>query len=248
VDSAPTTHAEAAPVPTPAFSSYPHPTRSPSPLTCALAAPQHSHRARTQGAPPSSAVVSSLFHDHCRVPAVSIAPVSSASTPATRDTPRFTPSPSIFHCSRSQGLHRVAEAPLPSTQCLLASPPPLKRPRAPSRGKQPPHAPDFPSPAPVRVQLLARACLRRRYATPAHTATLRCPCAGVMPTTASIVSSRTFPCPSQRPRTPDVVALVPPARFHRGVRRHHRWQPRRADQGWSSDLRRLSWIGRPCFK
>jgi hypothetical protein len=37
--------------------------------------------------------------------------------------------------------------------------------QSPSRGKQPPHAPDFPSPDPVRAQLLTGASLCRRYAT-----------------------------------------------------------------------------------
>jgi hypothetical protein len=38
-------------------------------------------------------VVSDLFRGRHRVPVVSIAPVSSASTPATQDASRFAPSP-----------------------------------------------------------------------------------------------------------------------------------------------------------
>jgi hypothetical protein len=56
-----------------------------------------------------SAAVSDLFHGHRQVPTVFVAPVSSASTPATRGTPRFTPSPSLFHCSHSSDLHCAVE-------------------------------------------------------------------------------------------------------------------------------------------
>jgi hypothetical protein len=54
-------------------------------------------------------MVSDLFYDHRRVPTMSVAPMSSASTPTTWDTPRFAPSPSDFHCSCSPDLHRAAE-------------------------------------------------------------------------------------------------------------------------------------------
>jgi hypothetical protein len=111
MNSAPTTHAEVAFALLPAFSSYrvPH----------SLSLLPHSHtrstpaparvRARTRGAPPPSAVVLGRFRGGRRVPTVFVAPVSSASTPATRDTPRFAPSPSISLCSRSPDPHRVDE-------------------------------------------------------------------------------------------------------------------------------------------
>jgi hypothetical protein len=94
VDSTPTTHAKA----TPTFSSCPVPHSLSSSRIHALVAPPH--LPRTARAPRE-------LH-HRRVPAVSVAPVSSASTPA-RDTHWFTPSPFVFHYSRSLDLHRAAE-------------------------------------------------------------------------------------------------------------------------------------------
>jgi hypothetical protein len=194
VDSAPTTHAKVTPTPPWPFLAAQYSIRSPSSLTRSLAhlntrlAPlvhQRSSTAVHRGIGPVLRPPPGPYHV-CYF-------VSYTSMPATQDTPRFAPSPSIFHCSGSLDLHRAAEAPPPSTQGLPTSPPPLKRPRALSRGKQPPHAPDFPSPTPVRVQLLTGASLRRSYATPPQTATLRFPCVGVAPTTASAVSSRALP-------------------------------------------------------
>jgi hypothetical protein len=54
-------------------------------------------------------MVLDLFRGHRRVPVVSVASVISALMPATWDTPRFAPSPSVFHCSHSPDLHRAAE-------------------------------------------------------------------------------------------------------------------------------------------
>jgi hypothetical protein len=73
----------------------------PRPLSCSA----HAH-----GVPPPLAVVSRLFCDHRRAPTVSVASVSSALSPKTRDTPRFAPnsscllgprSPAYSPCSRS---------------------------------------------------------------------------------------------------------------------------------------------------
>jgi hypothetical protein len=50
---------------------------------------------------------------------VPVTPVSSASTPATRDASWFAPSPSIFPCSRSLDLHRGTEARCRRPKALL---------------------------------------------------------------------------------------------------------------------------------
>jgi hypothetical protein len=62
---------------------------------------------------------------------MSVAPVSSALMPTTRDTPWFAPFLSNLLCSHSQDLHRAAEVPPPLTQGLPTSPPPFKHLRAP---------------------------------------------------------------------------------------------------------------------
>jgi hypothetical protein len=102
VESAPTTHVEAAPVPPWPFSSCPVRRSLSSPLTLAraalntrLAQPTHpgSSTGARRGPPP--------FSGHCRAIAVPVASVSFASSPATRDIPRFAPSPSISLGTRS---------------------------------------------------------------------------------------------------------------------------------------------------
>jgi hypothetical protein len=99
VDSAPTMHAEAAPT----FSSCPVPQSLSSSLIRTLVAPRT--RLAPRANPGSFTVVRHGFRLFLRPssgPRVSVAPVSSASTPATRDTPLVhPPPPSVFHCSCS---------------------------------------------------------------------------------------------------------------------------------------------------
>jgi hypothetical protein len=123
VDSVPTTHVEVAPAPTPVFSSCPVPH--------SLSLLPHSHTLSTlalaslrgaREAPPPPTVISGPFHGHRRASAVSVALVSSASTPATRDTPRFTLSSSIPLCScslDSPPCSCVAVAVDPRLRCVL---------------------------------------------------------------------------------------------------------------------------------
>jgi hypothetical protein len=101
VDSAPMTHAEAAPTPTPTIFVCLHPTRSPPSLTHALAELQHLPRTHVHQRSP--AVVRrglGLVSRPWQFLAVSVASVSFASTPATRDAPRFAPSP-LFLSARA---------------------------------------------------------------------------------------------------------------------------------------------------
>jgi hypothetical protein len=53
-----------------------------------------SHRAHTQGAPPPLAMASRPFYGRRRAIAMFVASISSALSPATRNTPQFAPSPS----------------------------------------------------------------------------------------------------------------------------------------------------------
>jgi hypothetical protein len=111
--------------------------------------------------PWSSVMIRHPFRGHRRASAASVATVSSASSPATRDTPWFAPTP-LFYPIRAHRLSpRAAEAAQPSTQGLPASPSLLKRSRVPFRGEQLPHAFNLPCTALSFVQLLAGASLRR---------------------------------------------------------------------------------------
>jgi hypothetical protein len=98
VGSAPMTHAEVAPAPPRPFlaarthSLSPSLTRTPY-RAPALTSP-HAARAPMKKSPPS-VVVPCLFCGRHRALIVSAIPVSLASSPATRETPRFAPSPSI---------------------------------------------------------------------------------------------------------------------------------------------------------
>jgi hypothetical protein len=171
VDFAPTTHAEAVPAPPQPFLAACTPLSLPPP------SPMHSqgsntHLAQCAHQRSPTAVVSGLFRDRRRVPIMSVALVSFASTPATRDALRFTPSPSISLCSRSPDLHRAAGVLPSSTRGLIASLPSSKGLRALSQGNQP--TPDFPFPALGCVQSLVGVELHRHRAILSRIATLRC--------------------------------------------------------------------------
>jgi hypothetical protein len=114
------THAKATPIPTPTFSNCLVPHSLSSSLTHALTAPQHSPRiTRTQGTPPPSVVFSGLFHGHHQAPVVSDAPVSSTSSPTTRDTPQFALSPLSFTARAHRTLTMQPELHHFSTQASL---------------------------------------------------------------------------------------------------------------------------------
>jgi hypothetical protein len=89
--------------PTRAIFSGPHSTPSPPPSLATHAELPHSpHTVRApEKTSSSSTMVLCLFHGRHRALTVSVASVSFASTPATQDTPWFTPSPSIPLCPRS---------------------------------------------------------------------------------------------------------------------------------------------------
>jgi hypothetical protein len=114
--------------------------------------------------------------------------------------PSVRPFPSISLCPRSLDLHHAAGVLLPSARGLTTSLPPFKGPRALSRGNQPPPAPDFPFSAIVCAQSLAEVELPYHQAILPGTATLRCFCAGVVPTDAFAMSPRSHLGPSQLPR------------------------------------------------
>jgi hypothetical protein len=93
------------------FSSCLVPTRPPLPsLAHTQLSALISHHAHTQGAPPLFVVVSRPFCCRRRALAVSVASVSFALSPMTRDTPRFAPSPSISlnPCSQVLSLPRCS--------------------------------------------------------------------------------------------------------------------------------------------
>jgi hypothetical protein len=153
---------------------------------------------------------------------------------------------------------RVAEAPMSSTHGLPASPPLLRRSRFPSRGEQLPNTLNSPCIALSSVQSLAGGSLRRRYATPPQTATLWCPYAGVVPMIVSVVSPRTFLCPSQRPMAPSASTPSSSANLRRRRERHHRWRSGNPARGchWISGVHprssglgliRLDLISTVCF-
>jgi hypothetical protein len=76
------------------FSSCPAPARPPLPsLAHSQPSALDSHRAHTQGVPPPLVVIYRSFYGHRGVCAVPAASVSSASSSAARDTPRFAPIP-----------------------------------------------------------------------------------------------------------------------------------------------------------
>jgi hypothetical protein len=114
-----------------------------------------SRRAHAQGARPLFTVSAHLFCSRRRASVVLIAPVSSASSPATQDTPWFALTPSIPLCSRSPGSCHAAVSPPPSTRVPVVFSSSLKRSRAVSQGNPPPRAPNFPFPALLFAQLLA---------------------------------------------------------------------------------------------
>jgi hypothetical protein len=147
-------------------------------------------------------VVSDLFRSRHRVPAVSVAPVSFASTPTTWDATQFAHSLSISPCPHSPDLHRATEVPPRLTGGFTASLPPFEGPRAFSPGNQPPHALDFPFHATVCAQLLARVELRYRRATLPRTATLQCFCASVVPMVMFATSPPSPPKPFPAPQNP----------------------------------------------
>jgi hypothetical protein len=99
--------------------------------------------------PWSSIVVRCPFRGRRRAFVAPVASVSSAFSPATRDTLWFAPNPSNSPGSRSPGPHCAARAPPPLTQGLPASPSLLKRSRVPSRGEQTPHTLNFPFVVPL---------------------------------------------------------------------------------------------------
>jgi hypothetical protein len=184
--------------PHPPFLAAQYPNRSPLP---SFAHSQHlalaSHCARTQGASPPSAVVLDLFRGHRRVPGMSVALVSSSSGPATRDNPRFAPSPSVFHCLHSPESSPCSQVSTAVDQGPAMSSPSLKPSRAVSRGNQPTHALKFP----VYYHVIRAIARRSRCAPPSgHSAAdhaLRCLRAIVVPTVESVVSPRA--CPSLFP-------------------------------------------------
>jgi hypothetical protein len=101
------------------------PTRSlTSSSSAPLQTPSHppSHCARARGAPPLCAVTSGPFRDRRRAPVSSVAPVSSASSPATQDTLWFAPIPSISLCSCSPDFSPCSRVPVVIDQgfrCVL---------------------------------------------------------------------------------------------------------------------------------
>jgi hypothetical protein len=201
VDSAPMTHAEAAPTPTPTIFVCLHPTRSPPSLTHALAELQHLPRTRVHQRSPTVVrrglgLVSRPWSIPCCIRCLGELCLN-ASNPGR---PSVRPFPSISLCPRSLDLHHAAGVLLPSTRGLTTSLPPFKGPRALSRGNQPPPAPDFPFSAIVCAQSLAGVELPYHQAILPGTATLRCFCAGVVPTDAFAMSPRSHLGPSQLPR------------------------------------------------
>jgi hypothetical protein len=84
-----------------------------------------------EGSPP--------FRDHRRVFAASVASVSSAPSPATRDTFWFAPSLSVSPGPRSPAFSPCSRSPLPSTRGIPASLPLLRCSRVTSRGEQSPY-------------------------------------------------------------------------------------------------------------
>jgi hypothetical protein len=119
---------------TPAISSSPHPTRSPSSLIRALAEPQHL---------PCTAREPEELRRHppwsrtCSAAAVESPPCL---LPQRQQlgTSLSLPLPPISLSPRSPDLHRAAGVPSPSTQGLTTSLPPFEDPGALSRGNQPP--------------------------------------------------------------------------------------------------------------
>jgi hypothetical protein len=168
VDSAPTMHAEAAPT----FSSCPVPQSLSSSLIRTLVAPRT--RLAPRANPGSFTVVRHGFRLFLRPssgPRVSVAPVSSASTPATRDTPLVHPPPPLsFTAPAHQTPHRAVVSLPPSTRVPVVSSSLLKRSRAISRGNQPIHALNFPFHALLSAQSLVVVDVRRRPAAPPWTA------------------------------------------------------------------------------
>ena len=90
----PMSHVSQPPPHTPNLLLEPTPTHSPPPRLVAPAAEHYrplSRSARAHGVPPLLVVVSLLFYGRHRALAALVASVSSTSSSATRDTPRFTP-------------------------------------------------------------------------------------------------------------------------------------------------------------
>ena len=73
-----------------------------------------------------------------------------------------------------------------------------------------------------------------RWAAPPQTVTLGC--AGVVPTTVSAVTSRTFLCPSQRPVAPGASAPSSPANLRCRSERRHRWRSWNPGRAWISGV------------
>jgi hypothetical protein len=103
--------------------------------------------AHAQGARPSFTVSTRPFHSRRRALVMLIAPVNSASSPATQNTPWFALTPSIPLCSRSPDSRRAAVSPPPSARVPAMFLPSLKRSRVVYQGNPPPRAPNFPFPA-----------------------------------------------------------------------------------------------------
>jgi hypothetical protein len=182
-----------------------------------------SHCARAHGALPLSALTSGPFHGRRRAPVASIAPMSSASLPATQDTLWFPPSPLVPSIRAHRTSRRAVVSLPPSTRALAVSLLSLKCSRAVSRGNQPPHALNLPFPTLLFAQSLARVELRRRRATPPRTGALWCLSIGVVSTAGSAMSLQTRLSPFPVPQTLDVAAPSPLAKLHREIGRHRRW-------------------------
>jgi hypothetical protein len=74
------------------------------------------------------------------------------------------------------------------------------------------------------------------------------PCVSVVPTLVLAALPLTSPSHFSRPCPPNMPSPSSPVSHRREQGSCCRWRPRRADQGWPSNLRRPSWIRRPYFK
>jgi hypothetical protein len=116
----------------------------PPPLSCALSrapSPSLSLCARAHGAPTPLAVASRSFCGRRRALAVSVASISFALSPATRDTPRFA-LPTLVRLVRTYWFS--AAAPPLSTRALAVPQAPFESPQASPQGSRPNPTPNFP--------------------------------------------------------------------------------------------------------
>jgi hypothetical protein len=153
-----------------------------------------------------------------------VATVSSALASTTRDTPQFTLSPSSSLCPRSPVLHRVAEAPPPSTRALVVPLPPFKGLRVFFRGNQLSPAPNFSLPCPRMCAIARWSKVVQPLSHPAMDSYLPRPLHYRHAHARVRHVPLNHPEPFSMPWGPQRAAPSSPVGLYRGSERRHRWR------------------------